>query len=113
MTDPFGLAHYDVQDIRDLLTDDANDIGAPAWIGDWMWMDDQYTMVADLGFVSLVKREGGEGHGENAVMVFKIQSGDTTRWFRLEGGYSSYDGFDWDGPFKETFPQVKEITVYE
>lgn len=57
---------------------------------------------------------GGEGDGEHVEIVFEMMDMDgVTRYFRKTGGYASFAGTYWDGPFEEVFPQQKTITVYE
>lgn len=52
---------------------------------------------------------GGEGQGEKLWVVVKIDG----KFYRKSGYYSSYDGSEWDGPFREVSPVQKTITVYE
>lgn len=63
--------------------------------------------------IDLVTSFGGEGQGDTAWIVVKATDGDTTKFFRKDGYYASYDGFTWDGDFAAVTPQEKTITVYE
>jgi hypothetical protein len=56
---------------------------------------------------------GGEGEGDQYWMVVSISDGETTRYFRKDGWYASYDGGYLDGDTYEVTPQEKVITVYE
>lgn len=118
MTDEETLDELDVVDVRSRLTDGTWDddlqesfSGAPDSIGEWRWTEP--THVKGLGHVRVIENEGGEGEGERAHMVFEISSDGVTRWFKQTGWYQSYDGFNWDGTFKETYPVVREVTFYD
>lgn len=66
--------------------------------------------VPGLGLVELVSSEpGGEGHGEHIYFVVKVGH----RYLKKTGYYASYAGSDWDGPFTEVRPTVREVTFYE
>jgi ribosomal protein S3AE len=57
---------------------------------------------------------GGEGHGEDIHMVFKTTDVDgTEQYWRKEGCYTSYDGSEWDGDFREVRPVERVVTFYE
>lgn len=119
MSEEKTLADLDVYDIEDMLVDENYDYdnsnggtGALDHIGEWFYHGVP-TKVKDLGTVRVVQYEGGEGKGDEALMVFEITDGKTTRWFRKEGGYASYDGFDWDGEFRETHPVTREVVFYD
>jgi hypothetical protein len=64
--------------------------------------------------VTLIEDVGGEGQGDHRHLVFKIERASCLpRFFRKDGYYSSYNGNDWDGDFKEVSPITKTVTVYE
>lgn len=47
---------------------------------------------------------------EEVWMVFKVG----TQYFRRDGVYASFVGFDWDkAGFREVFPVIKTVTVFE
>lgn len=66
------------------------------------------------GFTAKVEAQyGGEGEGDQYWMVISISDGNTTRYFRRDGWYASYDGGYLDGDTYEVSPKEKVITVYE
>ena len=67
-------------------------------------------VVEGLGEVKVVSAEGGEGQGDHAHIVFEVEG----RFFKLDGYYASFDGFDWSySDLYEVVPKEKVITVYE
>jgi hypothetical protein len=56
---------------------------------------------------------GGEGHGENVYMVFRLVNAQGTHFFKKEGYYASHYGTDWDGPFSQVTPVERMVTFYE
>lgn len=69
--------------------------------------------VEGLGHVTRVAHYGGEGKGEEYWVAFSVTEGDITRHFRMDGGYASYSGGEFDGDLREVWPQQKTITVWE
>jgi hypothetical protein len=66
------------------------------------------------GFTAKREAEfGGEGEGEQYWVVVSLSDGNTTRYFRKDGWYASYDGGYLDGETYEVTPREKTITVYE
>lgn len=66
------------------------------------------------GFTAKVEAEyGGEGQGEQFWVVVSISDGETTRYFRKDGWYASYDGGYLDGDTSEVVPREKTIVIYE
>lgn len=64
------------------------------------------------GTVKQVRQEGGEGEGENYVVVNHFVDHDV--YVRLRGFYSSYDGVDFNGyGYEQVEPVQKTITVYK
>lgn len=61
----------------------------------------------------VVKSFGGEGEGDQYWMVISISDGETTRYFRKDGWYASYDGGYLDGETYEVTPQERLVTFYE
>ncbi len=68
--------------------------------------------IKHLGKIETVYSKGGcEGGGDEAVRVFKfIDHGGIC--VKITGYYSSYEGTEWNGDWKEVKPQEKTITVY-
>lgn len=56
---------------------------------------------------------GGEGQGDQYWMVVSVSDGETTRYFRRDGWYASYDGGTLDGEIHEVTPKEKVVTFYE
>jgi hypothetical protein len=56
---------------------------------------------------------GGEGQGDDYWVVISITDGETTRYFRKDGWYASYDGGSLDGETYEVKPVEKLVTFYE
>jgi hypothetical protein len=61
----------------------------------------------------VVQSYGGEGEGDQYWMVVSISDGETTRYFRKDGWYASYDGGYLDGDIHEVQPKEKLVTFYE
>lgn len=65
--------------------------------------------LEDLGTVTHVLTEGGEGQGEHYYGIFSIG----TQFFRMDGAYSSWDGISWDGTsLYEVVPKQVTTTQY-
>lgn len=60
-----------------------------------------------------VAEHGGEGEGDQYWVVVSISDGLTTRYFRKDGWYASYDGGYLDGDTTEVKPQERLVTFYE
>lgn len=45
--------------------------------------------------------------------IFQVDGPAGKQFFQITGHYSSYDGFDWDGPLLEVFAKKKTVYVYE
>ncbi len=60
-----------------------------------------------------VAAHGGEGEGDQYWVVISISDGTTTRYFRKDGWYASYDGGYLDGETTEVKPQERLVTFYE
>ncbi|MFE7717522.1 hypothetical protein ACFU44_00595 [Nocardia rhizosphaerihabitans] len=71
--------------------------------------------IPGIGTMKIVEDErNGEGGGDYAAIIFEIVAEDgSTRLFKKEGYYASYDGYTWDGDLYEVRPASKLITVYE
>jgi hypothetical protein len=66
------------------------------------------------GFTAKVEAQyGGEGQGDQYWVVISLSDGETTRYFRKDGWYASYDGGELDGDTSEVKPQEKTIVVYQ
>lgn len=64
-----------------------------------------------VGVFEEVQNYGGEGKGDAAYSVYYFKDHDT--YLKLDGYYSSYNGFSFDEPPFEVFPKTKTITVFE
>lgn len=96
----------------------ADDVWHQGWdywlygnLGHGQWIE----LGADLVARVVYSSGGYEGDGEHLEMVFEVKDIITgeTHFYRKSGGYASFAGTYWDGPFDEVFPQQKTITVYE
>lgn len=58
--------------------------------------------------VRMLREEGGEGKGDLIYIV--IQVGDM--YFRIDGFYSSWEGFFWDNPWYQAHPVEVSVTEY-
>lgn len=56
---------------------------------------------------------GGEGQGDQFWLVISITDGETTRYFRRDGWYASYDGGYLDTDTFEVKPQERTVVFYE
>jgi hypothetical protein len=66
------------------------------------------------GFTAKVEAQyGGEGEGNQYWVVISVSDGLTTRYFRRDGWYASYDGGYLDTDTFEVKPAEKVVTVYE
>lgn len=66
--------------------------------------------VEDNDRLELLHSEGGEGEGEHAESVFKLDG----VFYKAEYSYYSYNGFDYDYmEVYEVVPKEKTIIVYE
>lgn len=74
-----------------------------------------------IGLVEKVHRVAGEydapEYTQHIEMVLKITqylpSGRVVKFFKKTGEYSSFDGNEWNGPFKETSEKPVTILVWE
>ncbi len=60
-----------------------------------------------------VAEYGGEGDGDQYWVVISLSDGLTTRHFRKDGWYASYDGGYLDGDTSEVKPVEKTVVFYE
>lgn len=81
----------------------------------WAWeTGGEPTPIEGLGNVTTVEQFGGEGQGDRAWVVVKVEFPDgTVRYFKKDGYHASHDGTYFDGDFDEVTPQQKVVTVYE
>lgn len=56
---------------------------------------------------------GGQGDGDQYWMVIAVSDSETTRYFRKDGWYASYDGGYLDGETYEVTPQERTVVFYE
>jgi hypothetical protein len=61
----------------------------------------------------VVSSYGGEGQGDQYWMVVSVSDGETTRYFRKDGWYASYDGGYLDGDTYEVKPVERLVKFYE
>lgn len=69
--------------------------------------------VTPIGYLDIVKQEGGEGQGEQYYMVIRVSQGDVSRTFRMDGWYCSGEGHGFDGRLYEVSPKERTIIVWE
>lgn len=80
----------------------------------WAWEGDKPTEVEGLGLVTTVEQFGGEGQGDRAWVVVKVEfKNGSVRYFKKDGYHASFDGTYYDGDFSEVTPQEKVVTLYE
>lgn len=66
--------------------------------------------VEDNDRLELIECEGGEGEGEHAESIFKLDG----VFYRASYSYYSYNGFDYDYmEVEEVIPTEKVVLVYE
>lgn len=76
---------------------------------DWKSHD---LILTELGWeLSMSDNYGGEGQGESYWYVIKVSDGKTVRHIKVDGGYASYCGGEYDEWF-EVFPREKVITEW-
>ena len=75
----------------------------------WDLRSEDHAYETAFGKLWVVDREGGSDQGSYAHVVFTV---DGLRFFRKTGFYSSYEGYDWDGSFREVEAKQETITVY-
>ncbi len=83
---------------------------------DYFWGESHYGSnegTQDNWTAKVEASYGGEGQGDEYWLVISVSDGETTRYFRRDGWYASYDGGYLDGESYEVKPQEKMITVYE
>jgi hypothetical protein len=79
----------------------------------WAW-ENKSTEIEGLGKVTTVEQFGGEGQGDRAWVVVRVDfPNGTSRYFKKDGYHASHDGTYYDGYFSEVTPQEKVVTVYE
>ena len=80
----------------------------------WAYEYDKET-VPGLGLVEVLDTyKGGEGGGEEALLVFYITPEDGTEPFHvsISGYYASYNGTEWDGDLVQVEPRQVSVTQY-
>ena len=93
--------------------------GWDAWLGDHVTLNEWHE-VEGLGAVRKVQEEIRDYEiGEGPMHVIFETAQDVgephyrSRFFKLEGYYTSYDGPDWDGAIAEVHPKVKTFLIFE
>jgi hypothetical protein len=80
----------------------------------WQWVKyEGGTGTRDGLTAERVAEYGGEGDGDQYWVVISITDGLTTRHFRKNGWYASYDGGYLDGDTSEVKAKEKTIVVFE
>ena len=82
----------------------------------WLEISSPEVVPGIDGTIEGVMTEGGEGQGDQYVVVLKVVTVDgDDQFFRIDGYYSSYDGvdFSYSSGLYEVAPKSKTITVYE
>lgn len=88
------------------------DNGLELWTDEYF--SDHRSYDQSIGVVTVVDSQtGGEGSAEYIYIVFKVELDGSTRFFKKEGYYASYDGSNWDGDFKEVTPIERTVVFYE
>jgi hypothetical protein len=96
----------------DLMTTEMvlNTINNDENTGWWELHEEGDHKIEGLGTVrTIASIGGGEGCGEYMALVIRVR----TRTFRKEGFYASWDGSNWDGPFREVRPVLVERTEWQ
>lgn len=92
---------------------------APVYLNDDEWDEEFYPVylknVGDEEYVNVDFEEmnGGEGEGDYCDIIISTGSGDSKRYFKKEGQYSSYEGMDFEygGDLQEV--EKKEVKVMQ
>lgn len=87
-----------------------------AWydLEDYLYGNHSALTIDGFGVLSQeVFDTGGEGHGENVYMIFKLVNDNGIHFFKKEGYYASHHGTDWDGPFSQVTPVERMVIFYE
>ncbi len=71
--------------------------------------DKENKWTVDHGYELLERVGGGEGGAEECHSAFKLDG----KIYRMDYSYMSYNGYNFDGVFKEVHPVEKTVTVYE
>lgn len=67
---------------------------------------------SEFGIPKLIEFVGGEGCGDHCHAVIHFEKDNV--YYKMDGYYSSYEGFDWsDSDWVQVNPVEKTITVYE
>jgi hypothetical protein len=96
--------------IEDVENENFDDY-ASAW--NWAKYETPDEATKDGLTAKRVAEFGGEGEGDQYWVVISLSDGETTRYFRRDGWYASYDGGTLDGDTYEVRPQEKTIVVYD
>lgn len=82
------------------------------------WLDDlEPRYVENLGYVSVVELSTPErdSYGDATgptYMIFEVGYGTAKNYYKVDGYYSSYDGYSWDGPFTQVTKKTKTVTEW-
>lgn len=115
MSEPLDLKTATPSEVEKRLVKYAIDQGNAEYYAWSFWRDEaSVERVSGLGIARPVDSVGsGEGESEHIHVVVEVADGETTRFFKKNGYYSSYDGTYWDGTFYEVRPYTRTVTVYE
>lgn len=104
---------FDEEQVRDEFVS----YGGSLWDAGGAWLEIKYSgkkpTTKDGLTAQLVAEYGGEGQGEDFWVVISLADEATTRYFRMDGWYASYDGGELDGEPYEVRPQERVVTFYE
>ena len=90
---------------------------APIYLNENQWDEEFYPVslknVGGDGYahVELEEIEGGEGQGDYCHIIISTGYGDTKRYFKKEGTYTSYEGFDFEYGSNLEEVEKKEVKV--
>jgi hypothetical protein len=110
---------YTAQQVSDAIKAQAEDWGYSGYqISQgtfWLEIGGPEVVPGIDGVIETVETRGGEGQGDQYVVVLKLTTtDDEVQYFRIDGYYSSYDGVDFSyADLYEVRPREKTIITYE
>lgn len=90
---------------------------APIYLNEDQWDEEFYPIgLKDVGgegytSVNFEESEGGEGQGDYCHIIISTGYGDSKRYFKKEGTYTSYEGFDFEYGSDLEEVEKKEVKV--
>lgn len=76
------------------------------------WRGEELVLAGSEWVIKYVYDFGGEGQGDQYYYIFSVSDGETTRTVKVHGWYASHYGGEYED-WRETFPKLKTITVWE